>query len=98
MPITASYTEARDNFAKLWDQVIENREMIRLQRRGTEDVVLIAADELESLLESAYLLRSPNNAARLNSALHHALTGVTASTTLDDLRRELGVAEEAAQP
>ena len=92
--VTASYSEARAHLARLWDRVIENREVVRLKRRGVEDVVMIAADELDSLLETVYLLRSPKNAARLNAALHEALARTNEPTTLDDLRREFGLTEE----
>ena len=45
---------------------------MRIRRRGSEDVALIAADELESLLETAHLLRSPRNADRLLTARQRA--------------------------
>jgi antitoxin YefM len=67
-----SYTEARERLAELWDRAIAEREPIRLTRRGSEPVVLIAADEYEGLRETAHLLRSPTNAARLLSALERA--------------------------
>ena len=40
--------------------------------RGGDDLAVIAADELESLLETAHLLRSPKNAERLLTALFRA--------------------------
>jgi antitoxin YefM len=94
--VTANYTEARNNLAKLWDQVIENREVVRLHRRGAADIALIAADELDSILETAYLLRSPANAARLNAAMDEALARTNEPITLDELRREVGIAEEVS--
>ena len=97
MPVTATYTEARAKLAELWDRAVQDREIVRLQRRGSEDVVLIAADELESLLETAYLLRSPRNAERLNLALREARGHTVAPATVDELRRELGLAEEAKE-
>ncbi len=33
-----------------------------IQRRGYEDVAMISAEELSSVLETAHLLRSPQNA------------------------------------
>jgi antitoxin YefM len=98
MPRTASYTEAREHLAELWDRVIQDREIVRLHRRGTGDVALIAADDLDSLLETAYLLRSPANAERLSSALRFALQRQGEPTTIDALRQELGLAEEEAGP
>lgn len=73
MTIHTSFTQARANFAKLCDSVTANREIAIIQRRGVEDVALIAAAELTSLLETAYLLRSPKNAERLRAALNRAL-------------------------
>ena len=52
---------------------------------------MIAASELESLLETAYLLRSPANAERLLSALGRALKGEGTSQTVQDLRRKIGL-------
>ena len=40
-----------------------------VKRRNGKNVALIAEDELSSLLESVYLLRSPENAKRLHRAL-----------------------------
>ena len=100
---TTSYTEARGNLARLWDRAVHDREIIRITRRGSEDIAIIAADELESLLETAYLLRSPANAERLNSALHSALARTEQPTTVENLRKELGLEGEdgegaAAEP
>ncbi len=83
-----SYTEARERLAELWDRVLADREPIRLTRRGTEPVVLIAADEYEGLLETAHLLRSPANAARLLAALEEARSGTATPRPLDQLRAE----------
>ena len=94
MSTSMSYTEARANFARLWDRVVEDREIVRLHRRGTGDLALISADELDGLLETAYLLRSPRNAARLLSALQHSLAGQEQVVTVEELRREFGLAEE----
>jgi len=90
MTIQTTYTQARDGLAKLLDQVTHNREVVVIQRRGEEEVAMIAASELESLMETAYLLRSPANAKRLLAALGRALKNETEPLTLNDLRREVG--------
>ena len=72
MAIYATYTDARANLAKLWDEATQSRETVIISRRGADDVALIAADELASLQETAHLLRSPANAARLLAAIHRA--------------------------
>ena len=73
MTIEFTYTNARENLASLLDRVTKDREVVIIQRRGSEDVAMISADELAGLTETAYLLRSPQNAERLLSALGRAL-------------------------
>jgi len=94
MPIETTYSQARANLALLWDQVTENREMVVIKRRGAEDVVLISADELTGLLETAHLLRSPRNAERLLRALSRAERGEGKPQSIEELRREAGLDQE----
>lgn len=91
MATKTSYSHARENLATLWDEVEDSREAAVIQRRGHEDMALILADELSSLRETAYLLRSPENALRLLAALTRARRGRRKATDLASLRRELGV-------
>jgi antitoxin YefM len=65
--------------------------VVVIQRRGEEEVAMIAASELKSLMETAYLLRSPANAERLLSALGRALKGEGESDSLEALRREVNL-------
>ena len=58
--------------AKLFDEVTLNQEVVVINRRGKDDVAVISASELNSLVETAHLLRSPKNAKRLMSALQKA--------------------------
>ena len=91
MAVETTYTDARAHFAELWDRATQDRETIIITRRGSADVALIAADELASLEETAHLLRSPVNAARLLTALNRALERTETPTSLDTLRHELGL-------
>ena len=93
MTIQTTYTQARNGLAKLLDQVTNDREIVIIQRRGEEEVAMIAASELESLMETAYLLRSPANAERLLSALNRALKEEGKPQTIDSLRQEVGFEE-----
>jgi antitoxin YefM len=92
--IETSYTEARANLARLLDRVIQDRETVMISRRGHEDVAMIAASELSSLLETVYLLRSPNNARRLLAALRDSLADKIRPSSVDELRREFGLDRE----
>jgi antitoxin YefM len=94
MTIQTTYTQARENLAKLLDEVTQNREVVVIQRRGSEDVAMISAAELESLMETAYLLRSPKNAERLLTALGRALKNENSPQSIEQLRREVGFDSE----
>jgi antitoxin YefM len=90
MAIQTTYTHARAKLASLLDEVTKNREIVIIQRRGSEDVALITAGELAGILETAHLLRSPNNAKRLLEALNRAKKSSGAPQTIDELRSEIG--------
>ena len=84
-----SYTQPREKFATLLNQVTDTREPVLIRRRGNEAVALIAADELAGWLETAHLLRSPKNAQRLFEATARAEAGEGEAATVDELRRRL---------
>lgn len=90
MATKTSYSRARENLATLWDEVEDSREAAVIERRGHEDMALIPADELSTLRETAYLLRSPANAVRLLAALTRARRGKTKAIDMTVLRRDFG--------
>jgi antitoxin YefM len=94
MAIQTTYTKARANLAKLCDEVAKNQEVVIINRRGSHDVALVSAEELASLMETAHLLRSPKNAARLLTALNRAKTKKPKPKTIVSLRKELGLGEK----
>jgi antitoxin YefM len=72
MAIETTYSQARKRLKGLMDRAVDDREVIVMRRRSGADVAIIAADELESLLETVHLLRSQKNAERLLAALSRA--------------------------
>lgn len=94
MATEVSYTEARANFKAILDEAADSRDPVIIHRRGGDDVAVIAADELRSLLETAHLLRSPKNAERLLRALTRASSKKLKPQSLARLRHELGLDEE----
>ncbi|MEW6521272.1 MAG: type II toxin-antitoxin system Phd/YefM family antitoxin [Thermodesulfobacteriota bacterium] len=89
--LQTTYSKARANFASLCDEVTENREIVVIARRKGGSVAMIAADELEGLIETTHLLRSPANAERLFSALDRALKGEGEPSSIEMLRQETGL-------
>ncbi|MCI0514222.1 type II toxin-antitoxin system Phd/YefM family antitoxin [candidate division KSB1 bacterium] len=94
MAIQTTYTQAHANLATLCDRVADDREIVYIHRGQAEDVALIAASELASLLETAHLLRSPQNAQRLLTALNRALARTEIPQDLEALKQELGLGKE----
>src|SRR5579883_421048 len=97
---TYTYTQARNCLSELCKKVTSERNFVVIKRRNAEDVALLPADELSSLLETAHLLRSPRNAARLLTALNRAKSGVLEPQSIEDVRKDLGLdkKEEPQKP
>jgi antitoxin YefM len=91
MTIETTYSQAREQLKSLMDRAVEDREVIVVRRRAGGDVAMIAADELESLVETAHLLRSSKNAQRLLTALTRARSESIAPTPLTELLKQVGV-------
>jgi antitoxin YefM len=63
------YAKARAELAKLMERVCERHEPVTITRRGGNPVVMLSLADYRSLEETAYLLRSPENARRLIDAI-----------------------------
>jgi antitoxin YefM len=86
-----SPTDARNDFFKLLDLVVENHQVYIVNRRDSENVALIAESDLMSLIETVYLLRSPGNARRLLDAIEESKVGNIKPQTIAELEKELGI-------
>jgi antitoxin YefM len=72
---TMTYSESRAKYAETLNSVVEDREEVIVTRAGHEPVVLVALDDYESLKETAYLLRTPENARRLLASIERLENG-----------------------
>jgi antitoxin YefM len=89
--VETTYSQAREQLKGLMDRAVNDREVIVVRRRTGGDVAMIAADELEGLIETAHLLRSEKNASRLLAALSRARDKSLKPTTLADLKKKVGL-------
>ena len=92
-----AYTNARNGLASLLDRVSKNSEIIIINRRNKPDVALISKEELDSLLETVYLLRSPANAKDLFKAIDESKQMDEATVepqSVEDLCEDLGIVRE----
>ncbi|HEX4044240.1 MAG TPA: type II toxin-antitoxin system prevent-host-death family antitoxin [Gammaproteobacteria bacterium] len=64
-----SYTAARSHLAKTMQQVCDDHAPVVITRSKSEPVVMISLSDFESMQETNYLMKSPQNAARLLEAM-----------------------------
>ncbi len=91
MSVETTYTHLRRNLSSVLDQVFDDRKVVIVRRRNSRDVAILPAGELESLMETAHLLRSPANAKRLLRALRRSDARKTPPSTVEQLRCDVGV-------
>lgn len=70
-----SYSESRANYAETLDSVVNDHEEVVITRAGHEPVVIVSLDDYESLKETAYLLRNPENARRIIASIERLEAG-----------------------
>lgn len=61
----ASYTAFRQQLKSYLDKVRNNHTPLIVTSAGSEDVVVLSKSDYESMEETFYLLKNPNNASRL---------------------------------
>lgn len=86
--------EAEENLENLCDRAVESGELIVITSPNGKNAVLISEAELESLLETLYLLRSPANVTRLFTALKRAKARVIQPQPLEEICKKFGINEE----
>ena len=85
MPRALTYSRLRAELKSVLDEVCDTHEPVYVERRTGGDVVILAREDYEALDETAYLLRSPANARRLDAALNRDPTD-RVTVDLDELR------------
>jgi len=72
---TMTYSESRANYAETLNAVVDDREEVVITRAGHDPVVIVSLDDYESLKETAYLLKSPENVRRLMASIDRLESG-----------------------
>jgi antitoxin YefM len=91
MARSTTYSALRSNLKRALDSVCEDHEPLRVERKNGEPVIVVSEVDYASLEETAYLLRSPENARRLLRALHGSRKSDRAFADVDKLRAHLGL-------
>jgi antitoxin YefM len=78
-----SLTDLRQNMARYFDQVTDDREPLVVTRQGGKgNVVVISEAEFQGWQETVHLLSSPKNAQRLMDSVRQIRAGTTSEHKL----------------
>ena len=91
MARSTTYSALRANLKEALDEVCKDHEPLRVERKNGDAVVVVSEADFNSLEETAYLLRSPENARRLLNALHGDRRKDNRFKDVDELRAKLGL-------
>jgi antitoxin YefM len=72
MTKSISYSDARANLAKIWDEIIDENTSMELTRSGKESLAILPASEYNAMIESVHLMKSPKNALRILQGIQDA--------------------------
>jgi antitoxin YefM len=75
----------------LIDQVAQSHQVCIINRRDGENVAIIAESDLNSLIETVYLFRSPANARHLLDLIDEYRSGRLVPQSIEELRQELDI-------
>ncbi len=79
-----NFSEARNSFKTVIDQVIEDADYTVIARRDAPDAVIMSLDTFNSLMETVHLLKSPANAAHLARSIAQLRAGQAQERDLID--------------
>lgn len=87
---TISVSQLRQHIKTVFDELASSRQPLRITRRNGEDMVVLPLSDYEALDQTAYLLRSPVNAQRLDAALSRDPKERHQFSSVTDLKHALG--------
>ena len=64
-----TYSTVRENLVKTMEQVCDNHDVVIITRKKSRSVVMMSLEDYNAIEETAYLLRSPANAAKLRESI-----------------------------
>ena len=93
---TITFRAAQAQLAETMDRVCSSRRPVAIKRGGNPDVVMMTLDEYSALEETAYLMRSPENALSLIESVREFQPDKTARTRAK--KRAAGTIDAATTP
>lgn len=72
---THSYSYTRQHLSEILNDVIDHSEVFCIERKNGKQAIILSKSDYEALVETAYLLRSPENAKKLMQGIEQAKSG-----------------------
>lgn len=79
-----NFSEARNNFKQVLDQVSDDADYTIISRRDSEDAVVMSLDQFNGLMETVHLLSSPANVKHLEKSIKQYRSGQVETHELAD--------------
>ena len=79
-----NFTDARNNLKSVIDEVVNDADFTVIARRDAPDAVVMSLDTFNSIMETAYLLKSPANAEWLARGVEQVRKGEIVPHVLTD--------------
>ena len=81
-----NFSEARNQFKQVIDQVVEDADFTVISRRDAQDAVVMSLDTFNSMMETLHLLKNPANVKHLEKSIAQYSKGQTKSKGLVDAK------------
>jgi len=79
---TMSYSSFRSHLASTLDKVNDDHKPVLITRQNGKPAIVMSLEDFKAYEETAYLMASPKNAARLNQAITEVEAGKTVQHSL----------------
>ena len=79
-----NFSEARNNFKRVLDQVSDDTDYTIISRRDSDDAVVMSIDQFNGLMETVHLLSSPANVIHLETSINQYKSGLVETHELLD--------------
>lgn len=82
---TATYTDFSTNIGKFYNSVSDDLDTIIVNKEGSDGIVMMSVSEYNSLLETLYLMSSPETMADIRQAEADIKAGKGIEVNIEDL-------------
>ncbi len=80
-----SYTALRANLSSTMERVCEDHDPVIITKKREPSVVMISLEDYESMEETAFLMRNPENVKRLFKSIEEMKQGKCIKKTVEEL-------------